>query len=99
MTQIATFRAACDVHVSTDKDTVLAEALSVIDQHCPVVDFRADERAKGIGTRLVWLTINFWVANSNEAAAKAREVVSALQHRWPTDSATIDGRPFNTQEA
>lgn len=94
MSEIHTFRAACDVHVAASKDDVLAEALSVIDPHHPIEEARADER-KSTPTRLVWVTVVFVAANTAESIRTARLTAEALSHKWPTDSVSIDGRPMS----
>lgn len=81
------------VRTTEDKDTVLAEALGVIDQHCPVEKFQANRFTPDV----VGVLVQFWVANDNEAAAKTREVAKALSRRWPTDTIRLNGRPI-TQE-
>ena len=71
-----------------DRDTVLAEALRVIEQHCPIEKFRAHR----LPADIVMVQVEFWAANPSEAVAKAREVAETLNHRWPTDSVRVGKR-------
>lgn len=86
---IHTLQVFSHVHSSTDKDTVLAEALSVVGETQPVIEFSAHRRSGD----LVIVRVVFNAAEESEAVRVTQQVGLALSRRWPTDSVTLDRRP------
>lgn len=84
------FRASCTINPKhTHQDDVLAEVLPAVDEH-HVIE-RNSVHSYRATPQVVSVIVDFWAANENEAQRTARAAFSALAHRWPTDTVSLDG--------